>query len=247
MRSEAPSAWMTATSVTGSVPMTLARLVVPSLKLTVMVALSPAPVTTWLLVRILPSLLRMIPEPEPAPELLETLTFTTEGSTDWETFSTVPSWTTVVLVAWNGLEELFVVPVELSSLKAWKRAEPPTPAAPPRTSAPTSTAAVRPRPREVLRRRRGRCVAGRPRRRRLLLVRRDRPRRLRTLRGLSRLGLVLMGVVAEPALRGVSGAGVGCGARADRSLRLRVVVGLALGVVRVLVLLVHDSDSRQSS
>ena len=98
--------------------MTVARLVVPSLKLTVMVPLSPAPATTWLLVRILPSLLRMMPEPEPAPELLVTLTFTTDGSTDCETFSTVPSWTTEVLVAWNGPAVVFDVP-ELSSVKAW--------------------------------------------------------------------------------------------------------------------------------
>src|ERR1700712_5937816 len=91
----------------------------------------------------------MIPEPEPELELLVTLTFTTEGSTDWATFSTVPSCTTAVLVAWNGLEELLVPFVELSSLNAWKTAAPPTPAAPPTTSAPASTAAVRPRPRGV--------------------------------------------------------------------------------------------------
>ena len=100
VRSETSSAWITATSVSGSVPMTLARLVVPSLKFTVIEPSSPAPATTWLLVRILPSSLSTMPEPDPAPELPVTLTFTTEGRTDCATFSTVPSWTTVLRVAW---------------------------------------------------------------------------------------------------------------------------------------------------
>ena len=81
MRSETPSALITAMSVSGSVPTTLAFLVVPSLKFTVIEPLSPAPATTWLLVRISPSLLSTMPEPEPAPDWPETLTLTTEGST----------------------------------------------------------------------------------------------------------------------------------------------------------------------
>ena len=98
VRPETSSAWITATSVSGSVPMTDARFVVPSLKLTVIEPSSSAPATTWLLVRILPSSLNTMPEPDPAPPLLATLTFTTDGSTDCATFSTVPSRTTELLV-----------------------------------------------------------------------------------------------------------------------------------------------------
>ena len=59
------SAWMTAVSVSGSVPRILAGADVPSLKETEIVPESPATSTTWLLVRIWPSELRMMPEPEP--------------------------------------------------------------------------------------------------------------------------------------------------------------------------------------
>jgi hypothetical protein len=60
-----PSALMTARSVFGSVPMISALVLVPSLKATVMVPSSPATSTTWLLVRMSPSLLMMMPVPEP--------------------------------------------------------------------------------------------------------------------------------------------------------------------------------------
>ena len=65
VRSSTSSALMTAMSISGSVPMTLAFLVVPSLKLTVIGGSLPTPETTWLLVRIWPSLVRTMPEPEP--------------------------------------------------------------------------------------------------------------------------------------------------------------------------------------
>ena len=80
-------------SVTGSVPTTVAFFVVPSLKFTEIDPSSPTPATTWLLVRISPSLLSTMPEPDPEPDWPETLTLTTEGSTAFATFSTVPSWT----------------------------------------------------------------------------------------------------------------------------------------------------------
>jgi hypothetical protein len=146
-RSDAAATLITAMSVSGSVPTTAAFLVVPSLKLTEIEPSLPTPDTTWLLVRISPSLLSTMPEPEPEPDWPVTLTLTTEGRTALATFSTVPSWITAVLVASNFPEVPSWTLVAESSLKAWKAAEPPTPAAPPRTSAPTSTAAVRPRPR----------------------------------------------------------------------------------------------------
>ena len=52
---------------------------------------SAASSTTWLLVRIWPSELRMMPEPEPAPWLPLTSILTTEGSTLAATDSTLPS------------------------------------------------------------------------------------------------------------------------------------------------------------
>ena len=145
-RSSTPLTLITAMSVIGSVPTTVAFLVVPSLKFTVIDPLSPTPATTWLLVRMLPSLLSTMPEPDPAPDWPVTLTLTTEGSTALATFSTVPSCDGGGL---GGLERrqrcssgCWSPP---SSLKAWKAAAPPTPAAPPSTSAPTRTAAVSPR------------------------------------------------------------------------------------------------------
>ena len=83
-----PSALMTARSVTGSVPTTVASAVVPSSKLTDSSPPSAATSTTWLLVRISPSSLRITPEPEPEPEDPVTLILTTEGSTTWATPST---------------------------------------------------------------------------------------------------------------------------------------------------------------
>ena len=82
---------MTAVSVSGSVPTTVALADVPSLKKTVIEPPSPAIAATWLLVRISPSELRMMPEPEPAPWLPLTSILTTEGSTLAATCSTEPS------------------------------------------------------------------------------------------------------------------------------------------------------------
>ena len=60
------SAWITAVSVSGSVPDDLGRWrAMPSLKDTSSSPESPATSTTWLLVRIWPSEVRMMPEPEP--------------------------------------------------------------------------------------------------------------------------------------------------------------------------------------
>ena len=65
VRPETSSAWITARSVSGSVPTTVASAVVPSEKLTESRPPPSATSTTWLLVRISPSALRMMPEPEP--------------------------------------------------------------------------------------------------------------------------------------------------------------------------------------
>ncbi len=118
VRSETSSALITATSVSGSVPTTLAFFVVPSLKLTE-IDPSPAPATTWLLVRISPSLLSTMPEPEPDPCSLETLTLTTDGSTAFATFSTVPSLTAAVFVASKDPEVSVVELFEPFSVNAW--------------------------------------------------------------------------------------------------------------------------------
>ncbi len=90
VRSDTSSALITATSVSGSVPMTSARAVEPSLKLTEIVPPPPAASTTWLLVRISPSELRITPEPDPWPPGPATLIFTTDGSTEAATSSTEP-------------------------------------------------------------------------------------------------------------------------------------------------------------
>ena len=142
-------------SVIGSVPTTVAFLVVPSLKLTEMDPLSPTPETTWLLVRILPSLLSTMPEPEPEPDCPLTLTLTTDRE------HRVGHLLDGAVLDGGGLGGLEVSRAcrrcwcTESSLNAWKAAAPPTPAAPPRTSAPTRTAAVSPRARAGAGR--GRC------------------------------------------------------------------------------------------
>ena len=82
---------MSAVSVSGSVPSTFASVCVPSLKVTRRLPPSPASSTTWLLVRIWPSELRMMPEPDPAPWAPLTSIFTTDGSTLAATAWTLPS------------------------------------------------------------------------------------------------------------------------------------------------------------
>ena len=68
--------------------MTFADAVVPSLKRT---SRSVAPSTTWLLVRIRPSSVRMTPDPSPAPWLELASTDTTDGSTLAATSCTEPA------------------------------------------------------------------------------------------------------------------------------------------------------------
>jgi hypothetical protein len=131
-----PSAFTTARSVTGSVPTIFALAVVPSLKLTEMLPPSPATAATWLLVRIVPSAVRMIPEPEPASFWPVTLSWTTEGSTLEATPSiAVPEVVLFVDEALvRGLAEMSGLPFEDElGRNASYAAAPPTPAAPPTT------------------------------------------------------------------------------------------------------------------
>ena len=143
VRPDTPSALITAMSVTGSVPTTVALAVVPSLKFTVMLPLSPATEATWLLVRMLPSADRMMPEPEPEPDEPVTLILTTEGSTVAATFSTDPDGAAAALDALTGPDDVEVVTVS-SPCRPSYSAAPPTPADPPTRRAPASTAAVNP-------------------------------------------------------------------------------------------------------
>src|SRR5438270_2022958 len=71
-----PWALITARSVTGSVPTMVAFLAVPSLKSTVIRPPWPATDATWLLVRISPSELITMPEPDPCSWELATLILT---------------------------------------------------------------------------------------------------------------------------------------------------------------------------
>src|SRR5690349_12025472 len=123
--------------------MTCAFTVEPSLKPTVMLPPPEARATTWLLVRMLPSLDSTMPEPEPEPWLPETLIFTTEGSTVAATFSTEPLDGAAAFEALSGALLLAAGAVS-SPCQASYQAAPPTPAAPPRSSAPARTAAVMP-------------------------------------------------------------------------------------------------------
>ena len=83
---------------------------------------SSAASTTWLLVRISPSSLRMMPEPEPpAPSAPATLIFTTEGRTDAATASGEPSGAGVSLLADSAVlsgARVCVVEVAASSSRA---------------------------------------------------------------------------------------------------------------------------------
>src|SRR3954464_1943928 len=67
VRPDTPWALITAVSVSGSLPSTVALAEEPSLNDTLSEPPLPASATTWLLVRIVPSELRTMPEPEPAP------------------------------------------------------------------------------------------------------------------------------------------------------------------------------------
>lgn len=94
VRPDWPSALITARSVTGSRPTMSALAVLPSLNDTVTEPPSAAASTTWLLVRMSPSLEMMMPVPLPpdsSPELSpRTLICTVEGRTLDATASTSP-------------------------------------------------------------------------------------------------------------------------------------------------------------
>src|SRR4051794_38046880 len=156
-------ALMTARSVTGSLPTTVAVAVEPSLKLTEMSPFCCARSTTWLFVRISPSEVRMIPEPEPpVPPGLTTVICTTDGSTAFATASGERDCTGVVsresvvsgleLVLDPVLSEGVVVElvVVVSPCVALYAAAPPMPPAAPSSSAPTRTPAAAPCPRPPL-------------------------------------------------------------------------------------------------
>ena len=141
---------MTAVSVSGSEPSTVALAREPSSKETVMSAPSPAAAITCSLVRIWPSEDSTMPEPEPPPWPLRTSMRTTEGSTVSATSCTEPgssspsgvSTTSDVVTAGSLPDEAG------SSSKALQAAAPPNPAAPPTTSEAATTAAANPlRPR----------------------------------------------------------------------------------------------------
>ena len=91
VRPDTSWAWMTAVSVSGSVPTISAGAVVPSSKETRISPPLAATSTTWLLVRIRPSAVRMMPEPVPEPSAPDTSIWTTDGSTSAATDSTEPS------------------------------------------------------------------------------------------------------------------------------------------------------------
>ena len=153
---ETPVALITAVSVSGSVPRMVASAVVPSSKETDSVPPPAASSTTWLLVRIVPSAVRMIPDPDAAPCWPVTSIFTTLGSTFCATDSTEPSaagarvWLATVAVDTWAAWALLAGSVWVTSQKA----APPSPAPPPTSSDVATTAAARP-----VRRRRG-CAAG---------------------------------------------------------------------------------------
>src|SRR6185369_1219794 len=111
----------------------------------------PASATTWLLVRILPSWLRMMPEPDPEPSGPETSIITTDGSTLWATFSIEP-----VAAVWAAVPPVCVSTGEdcTESCVEVHTAAPPTPAAPPTSRLAATTVAASPLPRSPLRGRR---------------------------------------------------------------------------------------------
>ena len=94
--------WITARSVVASAPRTVAVYVRPSARTTEIVAPAPAPVTTWLLVRIRPEVSRITPEPSsPVPSAATTRTETTLGSTAAAAASQL---TAVPLVVTSGVD-----------------------------------------------------------------------------------------------------------------------------------------------
>ena len=128
---ETPFALMTARSELGSRPMISASTVLPSWVVTCREPPAAAPATTWLLVRISPSELRMMPEPSPPlPSVDRSTIDTTLGSTLAATASTDPLGRTTL--AW--LLDASVDRLELVEPLSWLEATraptpPPTPLA----------------------------------------------------------------------------------------------------------------------
>src|SRR5690606_36181890 len=110
-----------------------------------------ASATTWLLVRIVPSAVRMVPDPDAPPCGVRTSILTTLGSTFWATDSTEPAGAGSCDCDTGDVDTGLASAVAAeSSCVASQRAAPPKPAPPPTTSDVASTAAARP-----ARRRRG--------------------------------------------------------------------------------------------
>ena len=100
VRPETPSARTTAMSLLGSVPTTVNGATLPSAKVTLVCAPPAGPPgasldaeTTWLLVKIRPSVARMIPEPSSDARPMSTSSLTTLGTTFAATCSTEPTGT----------------------------------------------------------------------------------------------------------------------------------------------------------
>ena len=140
-------ALMTARSVTGSVPTTVASADVPSLKVTEMLpSADEASPTTWLLVRISPSDDSTMPVPSPPPCAVRTWIDTTLGSTAAATASTEPSAAGVSLLAAVPVSE--VPPVAAGDWAGSSRVlVSAAPAPPPTSPAASATAASRATPR----------------------------------------------------------------------------------------------------
>src|SRR3954468_16491072 len=137
---ETPSALITARSVTGSVPTIVAFLAEPSLKLTVIWPPWPTE-ATWLFVRISPSDLITMPDPDPCSWEFATLILTTEGRTEAATCSTESAAGGTSLRLTTGelvLPDAVEVAAESSPPRlstAVNPAAPATPATPPTASA----------------------------------------------------------------------------------------------------------------
>ena len=82
---------MTAMSVMGSRPTIVALELLPSWKVTVSLPPLATSATTWLFVRMCPSVSRRMPDPSPALEPLDSRIETTLGSTSDATAATVPA------------------------------------------------------------------------------------------------------------------------------------------------------------
>src|SRR5680860_963373 len=140
-RPDTSCALITARSVRGSVPRISASALDPSSKLTDTDPPAAATSTTWLLVRISPSALKMMPDPEPCPCSPWTLIFTTEGSTELATSSTEPGSGAESVLTTGASVAVGVDVVDVPSVSESAAAKPAAPTRP--LIPPTTTAAVR--------------------------------------------------------------------------------------------------------